>query len=164
MNIRHGTCCHNVIHYVQIYMRVCVEIRSIKNLHYVFAAKLEDGSVVVWGKKYVKLQFMDVDTIQCTAHACAVKLKNGSVVTWGEDSYVETKAVQSQLKNIVTMYSSAYTFAAKLTDGSIVTWGNERRLNRISYTGDVQSIATESTNKRALSTYDTKKTKKDKKG
>ena len=55
MNIRHGTCCHNVIHYVkqkyvchnlihyvQIYMRVCVEIMSIKNLHYVFATKLED--------------------------------------------------------------------------------------------------------------------------
>ena len=73
-----------------------------------FAAILEDGSVVTWGRanqcgdsSAVRDQLKGVQQIQATNGAFAAILEDGSVVTWGNADFGgDSAAVRDQLKGV----------------------------------------------------------------
>ena len=75
---------------------VLCEIRNVQQIQATeraFAAILEDGSVVTWGRAVsggdssaVRDQLKNVQQIQATNDAIAAILEDGSVVTWGDAS------------------------------------------------------------------------------
>ena len=97
----------------------------------VFAAILEDGSVVTWGSPDVagdrwaiRDQLKDVQRIQATDSAFAAILEDGSNVTWGNPCFGgDSSAVPDQLKGVQKIQATNAAFAAILEDGSVVTWG-----------------------------------------
>ena len=97
-----------------------------------FAAILEDGSVITWGRadsggdtSAVQDQLKGVEQIKATEKAFAAILEDGSVVTWGyADFGGDSLAVQDQLNCVQQIQASAFAFAAILKDGSVITWGS----------------------------------------
>ena len=73
-----------------------------------FAAILEDGSVITWGRpgvggdsSAVRDQLMGVQQIQATDAAFAAILEDGSVVSWGHADFGgDSSAVRNQLKGV----------------------------------------------------------------
>ena len=95
-----------------------------------FAAILEDGSVVTWGRVGMggdssAVWLKNVEQIQATWYAFAAILGDGSVVSWGNAGMGgDSSAVRGQLQNVQQIQATNGAFAAILGDGSVVTWGD----------------------------------------
>jgi hypothetical protein len=104
--------------------QICYTLRA-------YAALMQDGSVVTWGRPEYggdnstvqSALKQGVDTIYSTSGAFAAKMRDGSVVTWGSPARGgDCSAAQAELnKGVDTIYSGWYAFAAKMRDGSVVT-------------------------------------------
>eukprot|EP00913_Durusdinium_trenchii_P019281 g18123.t1 len=110
-----------------------------------FAAVIQDGSVVTWGRadcggdsSAVQEQLCGVKQITGTrcntlcysggvisdTGAFAAILSDGSVVTWGSaECGGDSSSVQHQLKDVQDIAATSSAFAARLKDGSVVSWG-----------------------------------------
>ena len=97
-----------------------------------FAAILEDGSVVTWGRadyggdsSAVGDQLRGLQQIKATRGAFAAIQEDRSVVTWGSAKKGgDSSAVRDQLRGVQQIQASHRAFAAILEDGSVVTWGD----------------------------------------
>ena len=112
----------------EISSRVCSRFKPHK---WAFAAILEDGSVVTWGRadhggdsSAVQDELRGVQQIQATHAALAAILADGSVVTWGRaDCGGDSSGVQISSRVCSRFRQNVGLFAAILEDGSVVTWG-----------------------------------------
>lgn len=109
-----------------------------------FAALLDDGSVVSWGRPKaggtppVELDLSNMAQIVGTLNApgyvtnngygaFAALKQDGSVVSWGEPGFGgNTSDIEDQLTNVIKLFANAKAFAALKADGSVVTWGDPR--------------------------------------
>ena len=101
-----------------------------------FAAILDDGSVVTWGRAdsggdssavqdlLKNLQQIHASEGLCSGRAAfAAILADETVVTWGNvEAGGDSSAVQDQLRNVQQIQASNTAFAAILGNGSVVTW------------------------------------------
>ena len=108
-------------------------IREVQAAKPAFAAILEDGFVVMWGRaecnKYsgVQDQLRSVKEIQAGAQMFAAILSDETAVTWGNPSLEMTTyrsfVALHHLHCVQQIQATPSAFAAIRSDGSVVTWG-----------------------------------------
>ena len=92
-----------------------------------FAAILETGAVVTWGRadresSQVQEKLMNVQHIQATGQALAAILESGAIVTWGRaDCGGDSNQVQEQLRNVQHIQATGQALAAILESGAVDT-------------------------------------------
>ena len=90
-------------------------MQQIQATSFAFAAILEDGSVVAWGRpgsggdsSAVQDQLKSVQQVQGTHAAFAAILEDGSLVTWGHPREGgDSSAVQDRLKSVRQVQAQA---------------------------------------------------------
>ncbi|CAL1150411.1 unnamed protein product [Cladocopium goreaui] len=105
---------------------------AIQAANYAFAAILEDGSVVSWGRpqyggdqQKVADRLKNVTHIQATEGAFAAITGDGSVVSLGDpNSGGDSRIFDDLFVDVKKISASDAAFAALLGDGGVVTWGD----------------------------------------
>ncbi|CAK8991260.1 3'-cyclic-nucleotide 2'-phosphodiesterase/3'-nucleotidase [Durusdinium trenchii] len=91
-----------------------------------FAAILQDGSVLTWGRSSTKRvrPLSDVQKVVCSFSAFAAILSDGKVVTWGQcEDGGNSGKVAKELEAVREVTGSSSAFAALRNDGSVIAWG-----------------------------------------
>ena len=101
-------------------------VQQIQAIAHAFAAILEDGSVVAWGR-HVVLCRLSVQECADPGHCSAAQvftaiLGAGSVVAWGGHVVLCRLLAQERAAD-PGHCSAAQAFTAILGDGAVVTWG-----------------------------------------
>jgi len=104
-----------------------VNVKMIFSTNLAFAALLDNGTVVAWGRENfggkipdkIQTQLVNVKMIFSTNSSFAALLDNGTVVAWGYENYL--------MRNVKMAFSTRYELIALLNDGTVVAWEGKWR-------------------------------------